>query len=275
MNVELVSLVESIPSTFWGVVIGAFFAIGGVHLTNRANDRRLKLQLEHDRTLKNAERELALRKDIYLAAAEAISEGLRTMLRFPDLLISNRDLMIRYSDKAASIAKIHVVAREETVKTLSIFMSELEAAFLRLWVRRYPLMAQKEQIDILGRQADEFGETRNQMVELMRQHNIDGSNDPRRMKVLQGNFEFEQKRVDKAIEDQQALGKDLAMKGIGYFGEAYGEYKKVMKLLAPVVIAVRTELELPISRALVEKLYEETVQRQETQLTEFFTAIQK
>src|SRR5712692_2722303 len=188
MNIELASLVESIPSTFWGVVIGAFFTLGGVHLTNRANYRRLKLQLEHDRTLKNVERELALRKDIYLAAAEAISEGLRTMLRFPDLLISHRDLMVRYTEKAASIAKIHIVAKEETVKALSVFMSELEAAFLRLWVKRYPLMAKKERIDVLSRQADEFGKTRDQMVELMRQHNIDGSNDPRRMQVLQGNF---------------------------------------------------------------------------------------
>jgi hypothetical protein len=275
MNVELVSLVGSIPSTFWGVVIGAFFALGGVHLTNRASDRRLKLQLEHDRTLKNVERELALRKDIYLAAAEAISEGLRTVLRFPDLLVSNRDLMDRYAEKAASVAKIHVVAKEETVNALSVFMSELEAAFLRLWVKRYPLMAQKERIDTLARQADEFGGTRDQMVELMRQHNIDGSNDPRRIQVLQGNFDFEQKRVAKSIEEQQALGKDLATKAISYFTEAYGEYKKLMKLLVPVVVAVRAELELPIDGAVLEKMYEENVQRHETELTEFFAAIRK
>ena len=54
-------------------------------MTNRASDRRLRAQLDHDRELKARERELSLRNDVYLAAAEAVSAGFYAVARFADL----------------------------------------------------------------------------------------------------------------------------------------------------------------------------------------------
>ena len=82
---ELWALIEKIPASFWGVVVGAFFSLGGVALTNRATDRRQRKQLAHDREVKDRDRELSLRKDVYLAAAEAISAGFMSVSRFPNL----------------------------------------------------------------------------------------------------------------------------------------------------------------------------------------------
>ena len=106
-------VIESIPATFWGVIIGAFFSLSGVALTNRANDRRLHAQLAHDRQIKDRERELTLRKDVYLAAAEAISAGLMTVGRFADLEIPHDKLTEIYLEKSPAIAKVHVIAREK------------------------------------------------------------------------------------------------------------------------------------------------------------------
>ena len=69
----LIQLLAEIPATFWGVVIGSLFTLTGIYLTNRASDRRLRLQLQNDRELKNREREMAFRKDTYAAGVEAIS----------------------------------------------------------------------------------------------------------------------------------------------------------------------------------------------------------
>jgi len=70
MNIhsQLLALIERIPATFWGVVIGSFFSLGGIVIANRANDRRLREQLKHDREMRNRDRELSLRKDVYLSA---------------------------------------------------------------------------------------------------------------------------------------------------------------------------------------------------------------
>jgi len=63
---DLLGLIVLIPGTFWGVVVGSFFSIGGVMLTNRANQRRLVAQFAHERQLRISEREHTLRKEVYL-----------------------------------------------------------------------------------------------------------------------------------------------------------------------------------------------------------------
>ena len=75
----MIELIEPIPAAFWGVVAGSFFSIFGVWLTNRSSDRRLLRQLNYDREAKAKERELTLKKDVYLSAAEAISAGISVL----------------------------------------------------------------------------------------------------------------------------------------------------------------------------------------------------
>ena len=87
---DILALVEKIPASFWGVVFGSFLSLVGVVVSNRANDRRLRQQLAHDRELKNREREHSLRKDIYLATAEAIATGINSIGSFANLDISIR-----------------------------------------------------------------------------------------------------------------------------------------------------------------------------------------
>ena len=61
-------LLGDIPATFWGVVVGSLFTLTGIYFTNRASDRRLRVQLQNDRELKNREREMTFRKDTYAAS---------------------------------------------------------------------------------------------------------------------------------------------------------------------------------------------------------------
>jgi len=108
----LLALLEKIPGTFWGIIIGAFFTLAGIILTNRAHDRRLQVQLVQDRNLRNREREMSLRKDIYLAAAEAVSAGLIAVGRFANLDTPHEKVTEGYLDKAPFITKVHIIAKK-------------------------------------------------------------------------------------------------------------------------------------------------------------------
>jgi len=55
--VYLLSLVEKIPASFWGVMVGSLGSILTMALTNRSNTKRLLLQLDHDRSLRHQERD--------------------------------------------------------------------------------------------------------------------------------------------------------------------------------------------------------------------------
>ena len=74
---EVVELIEDVPATFWGVLAGSFFSILGVWLTNRASEARLEIQFKHERLVKSTERELTLKKDIYLARSAKSAFSLR------------------------------------------------------------------------------------------------------------------------------------------------------------------------------------------------------
>ena len=102
---KFVEIVAMVPGTFWGVIIGSFFTLGGVVLSNRASDGRLRAQFEYERELRNRDRKLALRKDIYLAALEAISAALESVGKMADLEIPINEITERYAQRAPAVAK--------------------------------------------------------------------------------------------------------------------------------------------------------------------------
>jgi hypothetical protein len=271
---QLLAMVEKIPATFWGVVIGSFFSLGGIVIVNRANAQRLREQFEHDRQMRNRDRELSLRKDIYLSAAEAVSTGINTIGRFADLEIPYNKLTEAYIDKSPAIAKVHLIARERTAEAVTNLVGELSAAYLRLAAKRYPVVAQKTQISFLQQQIDSFSRERDRMLELMKQHNFEGSTDQHRWKFLEDTFSFEQNRITEATQQQAALLADFAAKQIQLMKQCIEEVNRVSRLTAPVIASARAELEMPIDEGAFAELIEQSIKKQEVNLAAFVQSIQ-
>ena len=271
---EILALIEKIPNTFWGVVIGSFFSLGGVFLSNRANDKRLRQQLAHDRELKNRERELSLRKDVYLAAAEAISIGITTLGSFSNLEIQDDKLTSAFVEKHPAIDKVHVIANEATAAAVLRLTGELGASYLRLLAKRIPLIQQKRQIANLKEQIKGFESVRDRMLELMRQHNIAGEINQQKFSVLERNFEFEQQRTIDATQELYQLEGDLVAKLLAFTKDCISESATPRRFVVPALVAFRTELELPIDEASYAKMVDERIKRQEEMLSEFIKQVQ-
>jgi len=273
-NADIFTLLEKIPATFWGVVVGSFLSLGGVVASNRANDRRLRQQLAHDRELKNRERELSLRKDIYLAAAEAIATGINSLGAFANLDIPNDKLTAAYIDKSPSIAKVHVIAQKDTARAVVKLVGELATAYLHLFARRFPLLAEKQRIAFIKEQINAFGRERDRMLELMKQYNISGEKDPRKWDILDKNFKFEEKRIDDAIKEHDGLTSGMNSKQIELMTECINETTKLSRLIAPVLAAVRNELEMPLDEASYVAVIEESILQQKSAFSEFIKQVQ-
>lgn len=273
-HTDILTLMEKIPASFWGVVVGSFLSLGGVVVSNRANDRRLRQQLAHDRELKNRERELSLRKDIYLAAAEAIATGINSIGSFANLDISNDKLTAAYIDKSPSIAKVHVIAQKDTTRAIVKLVGELGAAYLRLFARRLPLLAEKQRIAVIKDQMDAFGRERDRMLELMKQHNLSGEKDSRKWDILEKNFNFEQQRIDDAIKEYDDLTSFMYSKQINLMTECINETTKLSRLIVPVLVAVRAELEMPLDEASYVTVIEESILHQKSAVAEFIEQVQ-
>jgi hypothetical protein len=266
---QLLALIGRIPATFWGVVIGSFFSLGGIVIANRANDRRLREQLTHDREMRNRDRELSLRKDIYLSAAEAVSAGITAIGRFTDLEIPNNKLTETYVDKSPAIAKVHVIANQRTAEALTNLAGELNAAYLRLLTKRNPLVLEKNQISILQQQIDSFSKERDRMLELMKQFNLDGSIDQRRWEVINKNFEFEQNRITETSKQLSTLLAGLSLKQLQFMKDCIDETNSLSRLTVPVIVSARAELEMPIDEQTYAQVIERSIKRQEANIEAF------
>src|SRR5215469_7161292 len=97
-----------------GALVGAIIGMIGTLLANRAARQRQETELQHDGEQRDREREMSLRINVYLPAAEAVvrSQGLLANLLNPE--IPETQIMAGHQNDLAAIAKVQVVGTEET-----------------------------------------------------------------------------------------------------------------------------------------------------------------
>src|SRR5882724_4306225 len=92
---------EMVPGTIWAAAL----VLAGVIYTSRSNLRNLRLEFANDRRERVDERKHALRRDLYLAATEAIVACMASAGRFIDLNIPDQDLSKVITDRMPEAAK--------------------------------------------------------------------------------------------------------------------------------------------------------------------------
>ncbi|MGA1979011.1 MAG: hypothetical protein ABSG99_00380 [Sedimentisphaerales bacterium] len=113
---------SNISDVVWAAMIASGLTYFGVLLTNKHNKKCLLLQLNHSAQQKDKEREMQIRKETYIEAAEAIAEAIKDIQRLPIRIIHSNNAEI--GDKLLpAIAKVHMVGTLNTIKVLCQFMA--------------------------------------------------------------------------------------------------------------------------------------------------------
>jgi hypothetical protein len=147
-----------------------------------------------------------------------------------------------------ALAKVNLVAGEDTIRALANFGGGFAGAFFRLAQQRMVLSNLQEQIAIKVASVKGFEKTRDAMIELMRHHNIEGTQDARRFEEIQKIFEFEAGRIATTIQEIQQMNAVLSAKLFPFVKQCFVENINVNQLLIPLLVAARMELELSISK---------------------------
>ena len=266
---EIVKAIALLPGAIWAVV----GALGGVMYSNRASDKRLRAQFEYERTLRNNDRELALRKDIFLAATEAISAGFHLVSSIPNLDIPLRELSADYLKKAPAIMKINIVGNIKSIKAIMNVSNEINNSFLKLTLKRGLLDTKKNKIVMLNQNAEEFDKERGRMLELMKQYNLEGSTDKNLWDTIKGNIDLEQKRSVSAWADVLKLGETLVDDQLQLGKSSIEELFNLVELFTPCMIAMREELQLPVDEKDFEQIMKSANTGQMELLEEFYDRV--
>ncbi|MGQ2921869.1 MAG: hypothetical protein ACT6SF_20480 [Hydrogenophaga sp.] len=236
--------------TLKAALLGAFVALIGVSATNRANQKNLRAQLEHDRLSRAKEHALGLRKEIYLNVAETLAEGLRAVIALNDLSKNSIEIIQPYSSKAASMARIHVIAQERTAILFAEFAGKIDQCFIDLRLARQPIEQIYADMRYRERQRNEHGTSRNQMFELFKQERLAGQVSNERIEILKEMFERERELEDRYEAERAELAKKLLPLHHAFTQRCFEERDRAVRTALPLLASVRSELELPIDETL-------------------------
>jgi len=245
---DFTAFLDQIHPAFYGVIFGSFLTIIGVVLTNRSNTKRLRLQHEHERDLRNKERDLNMRRQVYMDAMESISTGITAISRFSDLDESPDALMQSYASSSSKESRVMIVGTNETIQALASFNVELNGAFLRLSSKREKFDAihkrnqqLEDEIDLIDQRMDEIYALRSENSKIA-ESAMDGQNIPSEYHIL------EEKRTS-LQEEYEVLSSQLVPLIQNLVRDSIDELGRLNQLLVPIVACMRAELELPFDEA--------------------------
>jgi hypothetical protein len=193
--------------------------------------------------------------------------------RFADLEIPDNKLTEDYINKSSAIAKVELIANEQTTSTLKNLVGELSATYLQLFSKRIPLSAQRIQISVLQQQINNSLNEEARMIELMKQFNLDGLKDNHRWETINNNYKLEQERIAKISKERDILQKDLLVRQLQFAKECTDEKNRLSRFTVPAVVSVRAELEMPIDEQTYTEMIEKNIKKQGVALEAFIESV--
>jgi hypothetical protein len=149
------SVIAGMPASVFGNVVsgvvGSVITLGGVLLSNWHGRGLKREELKHDATQRNHEREMMLRREVFLPAVEAAltmqaSIGTLVNIEIPAVVASEK-----YQAGHATFIKVAAIGTQETVLACQALNGALGNSLLQLSARRAGLQHLQNQLADLDR----------------------------------------------------------------------------------------------------------------------------
>lgn len=257
------------PQGAWTFMAG-ILAITGVLLTIKDQGRRLALQFKNDRRLKDRDREMQTRKDIFLNAVEAFQSGLISLAQYADRDKAIKDVLELFQKNAPAIAKIYVVASQSTIGCVAEVMAGITFAQLKLSFKKAELDKLVSEINITDYLIARDEKERDHVMELNKMNHFNLENDIEKRERLNLMFNFHRENIDKLLEQKVKQDMSATTLQIELFREARELERSIWPSLISTVAAFRTELELPADVFYLQDLADKSFAKLEPLFTEIF-----
>jgi hypothetical protein len=262
------ALVASLVTLFGGV-LSAAIGLWGVTKTNKAHEQRLRAQFEKDDERKRVEREMDLRKSVYLEVSEAIQAGLLMISRYPDVNISQEELTAELNSKRYGFAKANLIAKPALLEKLMKFNTELAACVLKLSLNRQNLINIKDRLDSINSEINKHLAERESALSTVKATQLNGNQNQSQIEALNRIFNWTQTEIDRLTAEQRELQAIYRSKWLDLVKQSRNATASLNVLLAPLVSAARVELEIPIDEKSYANAINGAVAEQEKNLNEF------
>lgn len=294
-------LIDGIPLALWiavGVaVLSAIVTLISVVLSNRnsrgnlreqlargerqfaqqlAHDsQQLERRLAHEADQRDRERTMSLRREVYLNAAEAMILANGLIGRMTDLENDQRVLGQEFTVSLGKIAKIHIVGSQQTIDAVMNYVNTLSPAFIAMVSKRGPLLIRKAAIALEQTFIDAALGERKRFTEMLKQLNLDGVTDQIKAEPILAQSRLATKTHESHIATMAELWREQ-LKGIEEIVRNSQELaEKITRLLPPAILAVRSEMELPLDPEWYAGKWEEQLERVKKVMAKVYESIRE
>jgi len=251
-----------IPSTVYAALMASLITLLGVSLSNRAAHKRLINQLAIESDERKQEREISLKKDVYLQAAEELTKAQQYIGSLVNSDLANLQSQQKTLESFFSAtSKIHIVGSDETIKSTVDVTKKFTVALLEIMTKAMPLHAIKSDIDEFSNLIDDYSSKREKYLNEMTSFNLSGNRDGELWEKLQDNFNFVQSEIDQSIEERSNKWLEHNKHQRELMVVCTKEALELAELVVPAVISIRKELDLPFD----EKEYKLLMKRQSSE----------
>ena len=197
---NFIHFIKSIPDVVWAAISASALTIVGVLLSNRSSTKRLKLQLLHDAQEKEKDRKNDLRRDVYLKAAEEITNALQYIATLFEHDISKVNIGLGFKGLSVAVYQANLIASPETVNALNAFMTGYVESFFKLIPYLIPLQKLRTDINILNQTYENHSANVKKLLQEMEESNKIGQID--QLTWINKMFEFNQSECEKISKER-------------------------------------------------------------------------
>jgi hypothetical protein len=239
-------VLAAIPGTFWGVVVGSALSLGGVVITNRNQNTRMIAQFAHDRELKNRDRSLSLKKDIYLEAAKSLNECVLVLSQLPLMDIPDEKVSNSFTTALAVNVKVHMVGDQSTLNLYMDLTGAILTAYMELLEKRLPLRMKHRKSQDTEEVLRRIDKDMHEQLDHMRNYNLNAENNPQRLKNIYDQHAMSNKQKSEILNDRAVFEKSFALERVSFSKDCYDAVMKLTGIMSRLIVLVRDELDTPI-----------------------------
>jgi len=250
----------SIPDVVWAAIGGSALTLLGVFM-----------QLKYDSKQKDKERQMILRREVYLPAAEKFAATIDYIARLPNVDLDEQGKLEPISGFMSAASKINIVGSNETIAATNALVGKISSIITQLMSKKLPLIKLKYEIKTLEKIADDCQEKMQRALTDMRALNFSKESDKGLWQLVKSDF-------DMAQQDSEKYRNELSMKQNQYMKltcdmlvECIEVSGQIQGLVMPLLIAIRNELKLPFDQKRYLKLVEQ-INREARQSFDKFVA---
>lgn len=237
----------SVPTIIVAAAMGSVITLFGVFLQNLFENHRNNKKLKQDIQQKKWDREMTLRRDVFLEAAAEMTRAVGYIAKFGDLDLPFREHQTIAEDFGTSMAKVHMIAKMETI-TKAVDASNVFATLnLELSQLRFSLQLDQKNLGFMQKSIeDDIAQQQNIVTRIGQLQTLDSNHSD--VSALATAFQELESRIQQTRQRYSELRNKVIIGQLDLSSIVFKRTMSFSEKLIEVNVAFRKELDFDLKK---------------------------